>query len=75
MINLLILVMRDYLSKRKRKRSNETESLFVFWYVFVEAVADASKAIELDPSMAKAYLRKGLVCEFVCLLLDLIFSF
>ncbi|CAK7338713.1 unnamed protein product [Dovyalis caffra] len=29
-----------------------------------EAVADASRAIELDPSMAKAYLRKGLVCEF-----------
>lgn len=49
--------------------------MFVFWYVFVEAVADASKAIELDPSMAKAYLRKGLVCEFVCLLLDLIFGF
>ncbi|KAL9392245.1 hypothetical protein Peur_016165 [Populus x canadensis] len=27
-----------------------------------EAVADASKAIELDPSMAKAYLRKGIAC-------------
>jgi hypothetical protein len=26
-----------------------------------EAVADANKAIELDPSMHKAYLRKGLV--------------
>lgn len=26
---------------------------------FTEAVADANKAIELDPSMAKAYLRKG----------------
>ncbi|KAK4384923.1 UNVERIFIED_CONTAM: protein SGT1 [Sesamum latifolium] len=28
---------------------------------FTEAVADANKAIELDPSMAKAYLRKGQV--------------
>lgn len=27
--------------------------------VLTEAVADANKAIELDPSMAKAYLRKG----------------
>ncbi|KAJ6402300.1 hypothetical protein OIU84_014400 [Salix udensis] len=27
-----------------------------------EAVADASRAIELDPSMAKAYLRKGIAC-------------
>lgn len=27
---------------------------------FAEAVADASRAIELDPSMSKAYLRKGL---------------
>lgn len=26
-----------------------------------EAVADANKAIELEPSMAKAYLRKGYV--------------
>ncbi|KAF7138696.1 hypothetical protein RHSIM_Rhsim07G0087100 [Rhododendron simsii] len=26
---------------------------------FTEAVADANKAIEIDPSMAKAYLRKG----------------
>ncbi|KAF6162151.1 hypothetical protein GIB67_008280 [Kingdonia uniflora] len=26
---------------------------------YTEAVADANKAIELDPSMAKAYLRKG----------------
>ncbi|KAL2516762.1 Protein SGT1B [Abeliophyllum distichum] len=26
---------------------------------FTEAVADANKAIEVDPSMAKAYLRKG----------------
>ncbi|XP_059298846.1 protein SGT1 homolog [Lycium ferocissimum] len=29
---------------------------------FTEAVADANKAIELDPSIAKAYLRKGLAC-------------
>ncbi|KAK6135125.1 hypothetical protein DH2020_031116 [Rehmannia glutinosa] len=27
---------------------------------FTDAVADANKAIELDPAMAKAYLRKGL---------------
>ncbi|XP_059642648.1 protein SGT1 homolog isoform X2 [Cornus florida] len=29
---------------------------------FTEAVGDANKAIELDPSMAKAYLRKGTAC-------------
>ncbi|XP_051122878.1 protein SGT1 homolog [Andrographis paniculata] len=29
---------------------------------FTEAVADANKAIELDPSLAKAYLRKGTAC-------------
>ncbi|KAH9611879.1 hypothetical protein KSS87_003718 [Heliosperma pusillum] len=29
---------------------------------FTEAVADANRAIELDPSMAKAYLRKGTAC-------------
>ncbi|KAF3448626.1 hypothetical protein FNV43_RR09339 [Rhamnella rubrinervis] len=29
---------------------------------FTEAVADANRAIELDPSMAKAYLRKGIAC-------------
>ncbi|KAJ8554371.1 hypothetical protein K7X08_025049 [Anisodus acutangulus] len=29
---------------------------------FTEAVVDANKAIELDPSMSKAYLRKGLAC-------------
>ncbi|KAH6804600.1 phosphatase-like protein [Perilla frutescens var. frutescens] len=29
---------------------------------FTEAVADANKAIELDHSMAKAYLRKGVAC-------------
>uniref|UniRef100_A0A6N2LI11 Protein SGT1 homolog n=1 Tax=Salix viminalis TaxID=40686 RepID=A0A6N2LI11_SALVM len=29
---------------------------------FTEAVADASKAIELDASLAKAYLRKGIAC-------------
>ncbi|XP_040990729.1 protein SGT1 homolog A-like isoform X1 [Juglans microcarpa x Juglans regia] len=29
---------------------------------FTEAVADANKAIELDASMAKAYLRKGIAC-------------
>uniref|UniRef100_A0A2P2LFL9 Protein SGT1 homolog n=1 Tax=Rhizophora mucronata TaxID=61149 RepID=A0A2P2LFL9_RHIMU len=27
-----------------------------------EAVADANRAIELDPNMAKAYLRKGIAC-------------
>ncbi|KAI4315469.1 hypothetical protein L6164_028274 [Bauhinia variegata] len=27
-----------------------------------EAVSDANKAIELNPSMAKAYLRKGIAC-------------
>ncbi|KAI3471175.1 hypothetical protein Pfo_027838 [Paulownia fortunei] len=29
---------------------------------FTEAVADANKAIELDPAIAKAYLRKGMAC-------------
>ncbi|XP_057478725.1 protein SGT1 homolog B-like isoform X2 [Actinidia eriantha] len=29
---------------------------------FTEAVADANKAIELDPLMTKAYLRKGTAC-------------
>lgn len=29
---------------------------------FTEAVSDANKAIELDPSMVKAYLRKGSAC-------------
>ncbi|WOG92828.1 hypothetical protein DCAR_0312105 [Daucus carota subsp. sativus] len=29
---------------------------------FTEAVADANRAIEIDPSMAKAYLRKGIAC-------------
>ncbi|XAR71689.1 hypothetical protein NMG60_11018074 [Bertholletia excelsa] len=29
---------------------------------FTEAVADANRAIDLDPSMAKAYLRKGMAC-------------
>ncbi|KAM7531343.1 hypothetical protein LguiB_034753 [Lonicera macranthoides] len=29
---------------------------------FTDAVADASKAIELDPLIAKAYLRKGTAC-------------
>ncbi|CAM0881773.1 unnamed protein product [Alopecurus aequalis] len=29
---------------------------------YTEAVADANKAIELDPSMHKAYLRKGSAC-------------
>ncbi|KAG5617123.1 hypothetical protein H5410_016947 [Solanum commersonii] len=29
---------------------------------FTEAVVDANKAIELDPTMSKAYLRKGLAC-------------
>ncbi|GLU21168.1 hypothetical protein SLE2022_373270 [Rubroshorea leprosula] len=29
---------------------------------FTEAVADANRAIELDSSMSKAYLRKGMAC-------------
>ncbi|CAN6443960.1 unnamed protein product [Victoria cruziana] len=29
---------------------------------YTDAVADANKAIELDPSLAKAYLRKGIAC-------------
>ncbi|KAL8148347.1 protein SGT1 homolog [Apium graveolens] len=29
---------------------------------FTEAVADANRAIEMDPSMTKAYLRKGIAC-------------
>ncbi|KAK3447113.1 protein SGT1 homolog [Eucalyptus grandis] len=29
---------------------------------FTEAVADANRAIELDPSMTKAYIRKGNAC-------------
>lgn len=34
--------------------------LTIFDYVnSAEAVADASRAIELDPSISKAYLRKG----------------
>lgn len=32
---------------------------------FMEAVQDASKAIELDSSNAKAFLRKGWVCKDV----------
>jgi hypothetical protein len=32
---------------------------------FMEAVQDASKAIELDSRNAKAYLRKGCVCAAV----------
>ncbi|RVX01932.1 Protein SGT1-like [Vitis vinifera] len=31
------------------------------WHRF-EAVADANRAIELDPSMSKAFLRKGTAC-------------
>ncbi|RWW33793.1 hypothetical protein GW17_00001480 [Ensete ventricosum] len=30
-------------------------------FCFAEAVADANRAIEFDPSMTKAYLRKGSV--------------
>ncbi|KAK4489597.1 hypothetical protein RD792_005409 [Penstemon davidsonii] len=37
-------------------RDNQLELLSTY------AVADANKAIELDPSMAKAYLRKGMAC-------------
>lgn len=39
--------------------------LILMWFLTslnvcrAEAVADANKAIELDPAMAKAYLRKG----------------
>ncbi|XP_004516698.1 protein SGT1 homolog [Cicer arietinum] len=29
---------------------------------FTEAVADANKAIELNPSLSKSYLRKGIAC-------------
>ncbi|WOL08314.1 hypothetical protein Cni_G17067 [Canna indica] len=29
---------------------------------FTEAVVDANKAMELDPSISKAYLRKGIAC-------------
>ncbi|KAM7272291.1 hypothetical protein ACFE04_026954 [Oxalis oulophora] len=29
---------------------------------FTEAVADANKAIQLDPSLSKAYFRKGVAC-------------
>ncbi|GMP24618.1 hypothetical protein CsSME_00001816 [Camellia sinensis var. sinensis] len=29
---------------------------------FTEAVSDANKAIELDPSISKPYLRKGTAC-------------
>lgn len=32
-----------------------------------EAVADANRAIELDPSLSKAYLRKGLVQCSCCI--------
>lgn len=37
-----------------------SSALTIFRYMnATEAVADANKAIELDPSMSKAYLRKG----------------
>lgn len=35
-----------------------TRTMCIKW---AEAVADANRAIELDPLMAKAYLRKGWV--------------
>ena len=35
------------------------------WFYVAEAVADANKAIELDPTMHKAYYRKGLVALFI----------
>lgn len=31
----------------------------LLWGFFSEAVSDANKAIELDSSLSKAYLRKG----------------
>jgi hypothetical protein len=37
----------------------------LFICLFSEAVADATKAIQLDPSMSKAYFRKGLLSSFV----------
>lgn len=39
----------------------------VFFFFLSEAVADANRAIDLDPSMSKAYLRKGCVfCTLQC---------
>lgn len=35
----------------------------------MEAVQDASKALELDAQNAKAYLRKGCACSASCLVL------
>lgn len=35
-------------------------------HLSTDAISDASKAIGLDPSMPKAYLRKGCVCV-VCI--------
>ncbi|KVI04690.1 CS domain-containing protein [Cynara cardunculus var. scolymus] len=42
---------------------------FLLWHTelvsfgfYVEAVSDANKAIELDPSISKGYLRKGIAC-------------
>ncbi|MQM07546.1 hypothetical protein Taro_040387, partial [Colocasia esculenta] len=47
---------------------NKLFSLALTAFVFMngtEAVADANKAIELDPSMSKAYLRKGTACKML----------
>lgn len=41
--------------------------------MYAEAVADANKAIELDPSNSKAYLRKGWVLFLICVAFGILF--
>lgn len=45
------------------QHANQALLLRGWWLMFsilwIEAVADAQRAIELDPSMSKAYFRKG----------------
>ncbi|KAE9464820.1 hypothetical protein C3L33_03275, partial [Rhododendron williamsianum] len=45
-----------------RPTSNSAISLVAVMEIDLEAVSDASRAIELDPSIFKAYLRKGTAC-------------
>ncbi|CBI34396.3 unnamed protein product, partial [Vitis vinifera] len=58
----------DLFSKALKIRPNNAELLAsraqanIMLHDYLEAVGDAIKAIQLDPSMAKAYLRKGIAC-------------
>ncbi|RVW43085.1 Protein SGT1-like [Vitis vinifera] len=55
----------ELFSKALKIRPNNAELLAsraqanIMLHDYLEAVGDAIKAIQLDPSMAKAYLRKG----------------